>query len=435
MLQKLFGFRPGIHKKRTEIMAGITTFLVMAYILAIVPNVVSSTGMDKGALFTTTVLASVTATLFMSLYAKLPFALGPGIGLMAFFTYTVCLSMGYSWQYALTAVFIEGIVFILLTLTNLREKLLYALPLCLRNSIGSGIGLFVAFLGLENSGLVIDSEATLVTLGNVTSGSGLLCLIGLVITSILLARKVNGALLYGIILTTLIGIPMGQTQLNGVFSLPPSISPIAFHLDWENIFTKDMVLIVFTFLFVDLFDTIGTLVGVSSNMEEAKPKDTQPPTDHKIPWIKKAFFADAVGTTVGALLGSTTITTFVESTAGVGAGGRTGLTSFITAVCFLVSLFLAPFFLSIPAAATAPALILVGLMMMGSIKRIPFDDYTESIPAYLCILMIPLTYNIANGIAIGVISYVLINVLSGNYRKVTAGNYILAAILVVKYLL
>lgn len=425
ILRRLFGFNPKVTTVRTEILAGITTFLTMAYILAVNPNILSATGMDKGALFTTTVVASALATLLMAVYAKLPFGLAPGMGLNAFFAYTVCLTMGYSWQFALTAVLLEGLIFILLTVTNLREKIVDALPLTLKNAIGSGIGLFIAFLGLQNAGIIVNNDATLISLGKITSGAPLLGLIGLLITSVLLIKKVRGALLLGILLTTVIGIPMGVTHLDGIVSAPPSMEPIFQQFQWEHIFTKEMVIVVFTFLFVDMFDTIGTLVGVSTKAGMVR--------DGKIPHLKQAFLVDAVGTTVGAMLGTSTITTFVESASGVGEGGRSGLTAFTTAVCFLLALFLAPFFLAVPGAATAPVLILVGLMMMSTVKQVDFSDYSESIPAFICIIMMPLAYSISDGIVLGMISYVVINLLTGKYKKLSVGSCLLAAIFVLKF--
>lgn len=426
MLEKLFGFDKNVTRVRTEILAGITTFLTMAYILAVNPNILSATGMDKGALFTTTVVASAFATLLMAFYAKLPFGLAPGMGVNAFFAYTVCLTMGYTWQFALTAVLIEGIIFILLTVTNLREKIVDAIPVTLKNAIGAGIGLFISFIGLQNAGIIVNNDATLISMGNITSGSALLGMIGLVVTSLLLVKKVRGALLFGILITTLIGIPMGITKFDGIISTPPSIEPIFWQFEWHNIFTKEMIVVVFTFLFVDMFDTIGTLVGVTT-------KAGMMDKNGKIPHLKQAFMVDAIGTTAGAMLGTSTITTFVESASGVGEGGRSGLTSFVTAVCFLLSLFLAPFFLSVPGAATAPVLILVGLMMMSSVLKVNFSDYSEAIPAFICIIFMPLAYSISDGIVLGMISYVLINLLSGNYRKLSIGMYILAAIFVLKF--
>ena len=413
---------------RTEVMAGITTFLTMAYILAVNPNILSTTGMDKGALFTTTVLASALTTLLMAFYAKLPFGLAPGMGLNAFFAYSVCLGLGYSWQFALTAVLIEGLIFILLTVTNLREKIVDCLPLTLKHAISGGIGLFIAFLGLQNAGIIVKNDATLVGLGNITSGTALLGIIGLILTSVLLVKRVKGALLIGILLTTLIGIPLGITQFNGVVSTPPSIEPIFCKFEWHNIFTKEMVIVVFTFLFVDLFDTIGTLVGVTT-------KAGMVTKEGKIPHLKQAFMVDAIGTTMGAALGTSTVTTFVESAAGVGEGGRSGLTAFVTAVCFLIALFLAPFFLAVPGAATAPVLILVGLMMISSVKNIDFSDYSEAIPAFLCIVFMPMTYSISDGIVLGLMSYVLVNLISGKYKKLTLGMYILAILFSFKFLM
>ena len=426
MLEKLFGFDKNVTRVRTEVLAGITTFLTMAYILAVNPNILSATGMDKGALFTTTVIASAFATLLMAFYAKLPFGLAPGMGLNAFFAYTVCLTMGYTWQFALTAVLIEGLIFILLTVTNLREKIVDAIPVTLKNAIGAGIGLFISFIGLQNAGIIVNNDATLISMGNITSGTALLGMIGLVVTSLLLVKGVRGALLFGILITTLIGIPMGITKFDGIFSTPPSIEPIFWQFEWHNIFTKEMIVVVFTFLFVDMFDTIGTLVGVTT-------KAGMMDKNGKIPHLKQAFMVDAIGTTAGAMLGTSTITTFVESASGVGEGGISGLTSFVTAVCFLLSLFFAPFFLSVPGAATAPVLILVGLMMMSSVLKVNFADYSEAIPAFICIIFMPLAYSISDGIVLGMISYVLINLLTGKYKKLTIGMYILAAIFVLKF--
>ncbi len=428
MLEKLFGFDPSKHSVRTEILAGLTTFLTMAYILAVNPNILSAAGMDKGALFTTTVIASGLTTLLMAIYAKLPFALAPGMGLNAFFAFSVCLTLGYHWQMALTAVLIEGILFILLTISNLREKIVDALPMTLKYAISAGIGLFIAFIGLQNAGIVVNNDATLIGLGSITHGTGLLGVIGVVITSVLLVLKVRGSLLFGILATTIIGIPMGITHFDGIVGMPPSIEPIFFKFEWDKIFTKDMVVIVFTFLFVDMFDTIGTLVGVST-------KAGMVDENGRIPHLKKAFMVDAVGTTAGAMLGTSTITTFVESASGVGEGGRTGLTSFTTGICFLVALFLAPFFLSVPGAATAPVLILVGLMMMSQVTKINFSDYSEAIPAFICIVMMPMAYSISEGIVLGLLSYVLINLLTGKLKKITVSMIILAVIFCFKYVM
>ena len=425
MLKKLFGFDSSKNMVKTEIMAGITTFLTMAYILAVNPNILSDTGMDKGALFTTTVVVSAVATMLMGLYAKMPFALAPGMGLNAFFAYTVCSILGYSWQFALTAVFLEGIIFILLTISNLREKIVDVIPETLKNSISVGIGIYIAFIGLNSAGVVINNEATLVSIGDITTGSALVCIIGIILSSILLIKNVTGALMIGIIITALIGIPLGVTNINGVLSAPPSIEPIFCKFEWAQIFSKEMFIIVFTLLFVDLFDTIGTIIGVTTRAGMIK--------NGKIPRLKQAFLVDAVATTGGAVLGTSTVTTFVESAAGVEAGGRTDLTAFVTGLCFLSALFFAPLFLSIPAAATAP--VLVGVMMMASVVKIDFNNYSESIPAFICIIMMPLCYSISDGIVLGVLSYVLVNMLSGNYKKLTLGTYILAAFFVMKFLI
>lgn len=425
MLEKLFGFNPKTMNIRTEILAGITTFLTMSYILAVNPAVMSVSGMDKGAVFTTTALISVIATLVMSLLAKLPFVLAPGMGLNAFFVYTVCLGLGHTWQFALTAVLIEGLLFILLTVTNLREAIVNALPASLKEAIGAGIGLFIAFIGLQNAGIIVNNDATLVGLGEITKGSALLGLIGIAITAILLIRKVQGALLIGIIATTLIGIPMGITHYNGIFSLPPSIDPIFCKFEFHNIFTTEMFVLVITFLFIDMFDTIGTLVGVSAKAGMMK--------DGKIPHAKKAFMADAIGTTLGSVFGSSTVTTYVESASGVAAGGRSGLTSFSSAMCFAISLFFAPLFVSIPGAATCSAMVIVGLFMITTIKNIPLDDYSESIPAFICIITMPFAYSISDGIAVGLVSYTLINLFSGKLNKITIGMGILALLFIVKY--
>ena len=426
MIEKLFGFNPKETTVRTEIMAGITTFLTMAYILAVNPNILGETGMDKGALFTTTVLMSALPTIFMALYAKLPLALAPGMGLNAFFAYTVCMVMGYSWQFALTAVFLEGLVFLLLTVTNLREKIVDVIPNALKNSIGAGIGLYIAFIGLKSAGIVVNNEATLVALGDITTGSALLGAIGIIVTGFLLVKNVKGALLFGILLTTLIGIPLGVTKIDGVFSSPPSIAPVFMKFEWDHIFTKDMLIIVFTFLFVDLFDCIGTVIGVTNRAGMVK-------ADGKIPRLKQIFMVDSVSTAVGAVAGTSTVAVYVESAAGVNEGGRSGMTAFVTGICFLLALFFAPLFLAIPAAATTPVLVLVGLMMMSSVSKIDFNDYAEAIPAFICILLMPLTYSISEGIVLGHLSYIFINLLSGKYKKMTIGMYILAVFFLMKF--
>ena len=426
MLKKLFGFNSNETSVKTEILAGITTFLTMAYILAVNPNILSETGMDKGALFTTTVAMSAVATIFMGLYAKLPLALAPGMGLNAFFAYSVCMIMGYSWQFALTAVFLEGIVFILLTITNLREKIVDAIPDTLKNAISAGIGLYIAFIGLESSEIIVNNEATLVSLGNLSSGSALLGVIGIIITSVLLVKNVKGALLWGILLTALIGIPLGVTNIDDVFSIPPSIEPIFMKFEWDNILTKDMVIIVFTFLFLDLFDCIGTVIGVTSRAGMVK--------NGKIPRLKEIFMVDSISTAAGAVMGTSTVAVYVESATGVNEGGRSGLTAFVTGACFFVALFFAPLFLAIPAAATAPVLVLVGLMMMSSVLKVNFSNYAEAVPAFVCIIFMPLSYSISDGIVLGHLSYIFINLCTGNYKKMTIGMYILATFFLLKFI-
>lgn len=425
MLQKLFGFNPKVTTVKTEITAGITTFLTMAYILAVNPNILSETGMDKGALFTTTALISAFATMLMGLYAKLPFALAPGMGLNAFFAYNICLMMGYDWTFALTAVFLEGIIFILLTVTNIRESIVNTLPDTLKKAISAGIGLYIAFIGLQNANIIVNNDATLVSLGNIGEGPALLGIIGIVITSVLLIKKIKGALLFGILATTIIGIPMGVTEFNGIASIPPSIEPIFCKLEFQKIFSLDMVIIVFTLLFVDLFDTIGTIIGVTARAGMIK--------NGRIPRLKQAFLVDAISTTAGAVMGTSTVTTFVESASGVNEGGRSGLTSFITAICFLVSLFLAPFFLAIPGSATASALFLVGLMMMASVQEIDFNKYIDAIPAFVCIIFMTLAYSISDGIVFGHLCYVILNVLTGNHKRVTFGMYLLGVFFILKF--
>lgn len=427
-LQTLFNFTPKKDSLRVEIMAGLTTFLTMAYILAVNPDIMSATGMDKGAIFTTTALISAIATILMGICAKMPFALAPGMGLNAFFAYTICVMMGYSWQFALTAVFIEGLIFILLTVTNLREMLINIMPDTLKRSIGVGIGFFISFIGLHNAGVIVKNEATLVSLGDPSAPSVILASLGLVITAVLMIRKVRGAMLIGIISTTLIGIPLGVTNFSGVFSTPPSIAPIFCKLEWHNIFTTDMFTIVFALLFVDLFDTIGTIIGVTSRAGMSDKNGN-------IPRLKQAFMVDALATTGGALMGSSTVTTFVESAAGVNAGGRTGLTAFVAGLCFLSALFFAPFFLAVPAAATTPVLLIVGVMMMSEIRKIEFDDFSEAIPAFICMFCMPLTYSISDGIVLGHLSYVAINLCCGNWKKLKVGMYVLAALFLLKFII
>lgn len=415
MIQKLFGFDPATMTLRKEVIGGITTFLTMAYILAVNPSILSSTGMDAGAVFTTSCISAIVGTLMMALYAKLPFALAPGMGLNAFFAYTVVLTMGYIWQFALTAVLIEGLIFILLTVTGLRQHIVNAIPLVLRRAISPGIGLFIAFVGLKSAGIVVSSESTFLTLGNMHDSAVLLGIFGILLTAALLVRGITGALLLGILITTIVGIPLGVTNYSGILSAPPSIAPICWQFEWHNILTVDMVVVVLTFLFIDMFDTIGTLIGVSNRAGMVDD-------DGNVKNLNQAFMADAIGTTVGAILGTSTVTTYVESASGVNAGGRSGLTSFTTAMCFAVALLFAPLFLAIPGQATAAALILVGVMMMHDIRKVDFSDYVTGIPCFVCIVMMPLTYSISDGILMGVISYVLIHLLSGTLKDKDARN-------------
>jgi adenine/guanine/hypoxanthine permease len=415
---------------KTEIIAGITTFMTMAYILVVNPGILSDAGMDFGAVFTATALSAIIATLLTGLYAKLPFAQAPGMGLNAFFAYTIVLSMGYSWKFALTAVFLEGIIFILLTLFNVREAIMDSIPVNIKKAISVGIGLLITFIGLVNAGVVVQPEADIIVgLGDITKGSGLLAVIGIIITGVLLVTKVKGALLIGILVTTLIGIPMGVSEIpNAIFSLPPSLKPIFLQFEWHNIFTLDMIIILFTLLFMDLFDTVGTLVGVAT-------KANMLDNEGKVPNAKKALLADAIGTTAGACFGTSTVSTYVESASGIAEGGRTGLTAVSTAFMFGLALFLSPLFLIIPAAATAPALVLVGLFMITPLKEIELEDYTEAIPAFLTIIMMPLTYSISDGIVFGIISYIFLKVLTGKAKQVSIMTYVVGILFILKFIL
>lgn len=426
-MEKLFQLKEHGTTVKTEVVAGLTTFLTMAYILIVNPQILSNTGMDIGGVFTATALSAAIGTLVMAFAANLPFALAPGMGLNAFFAFTVVLTMGYSWQFALTAVFLEGIIFIILTLFNIREAIINCIPLNVKRAISVGIGLFIAFIGLQNAGLIVNSDATLVVLGDVTSKVPLLALIGLIITGVLLAFRIKGALLIGIVATTVIGFPLGITSAPAGSWAPPSLSSIFFKFDFSQIFTLDMLVVLFTFLFVDMFDTVGTLIGVSTKAGLIDEKGN-------IPRVKQALFADAVGTTVGAMLGTSTVTTYVESAAGVAEGGRTGMTALTTAVLFLLALFVSPLFLMIPGAATAPALVLVGLFMISPIKSIDFEDYTEAIPAFLTIIMMPLSYSIADGIMFGLIGYVILKLLSGKSKDVSLVTIIVAIVFLIKFL-
>ncbi len=413
---------------KQEVIAGITTFMTMAYILIVNPSILAAAGMDPGAVFTATVVSSIVATLIMGLYAKLPFAQAPGMGLNAFFAYTIVLQMGYSFEFALTAVFLEGIIFILLTIFNVREAIVDSIPANIKKAISVGIGLFIALLGLEAAG-VIQTGATILQLGDITSGTGLLAIIGILITGILVARKVKGALFLGMIITTIIGIPMGVIDLpKQIMSMPPSMADTFLKFDFSNVFSFDMVIVLFTLLFMDMFDTIGTLVGVAT-------KANMLDENGKVPNIKKALFADAIGTTVGACLGTSTVSTYVESASGVAEGGRTGLTAVSTAFMFFLALFFSPLFGVISSAVTASALVIVGLFMMETVKEIDFSDYTEAIPAFLTIIMMPFAYSIAEGIAFGIISYVVIKLFSGKRKEISITTYIIAIVFILKFVI
>ncbi len=441
-LERSFKLKTNGTSVRTEVMAGLTTFMTMAYILAVNPLVLSATGMDQKALFTATALSAVVGTLMMAFLAKYPFALAPGMGLNAFFAYTVVLGMGHSWQFALTAVFIEGLIFIALSAFKVREMIFDSIPLSLKKAVSVGIGLFIALIGAINGGIVTSGkigveggknflleDGLVIKLADLNSGPALVTIIGLIITAVLLIYKVKGALLIGIVVSTIVAIPMGVTRLPeaGIVSLPPSLAPIAFKFEFASIFTFDMLIVVLSFLFVDIFDTIGTLVGVAS---KTKMLDE----NGKLPRISQALMSDAVATVTGSCLGTSTVTTFVESSAGVAEGGRTGLTSLTTSVFFALSLFFAPLFGIVPSSATAPALILVGLFMMSPIKEIDFSDYTEAVPAFLTIVMMPFAYSIADGITFGMMSYVLLKVLSGKAKTVSVTMYILFVLFLCKFI-
>ena len=457
MLEKVFKLSENKTDAKTEILAGITTFMTMAYILAVNPSILSATGMDSGAVFTATALAAFIGTLLMAIFANYPFALAPGMGLNAYFAYTVVLGMGYSWEYALTAVFAEGIIFILLSATNVREAIFNAIPQNLKAAVSVGIGLFIAFIGLQNAKIVIGGSTLLqlfsVDKYNEVNGVSasfndvgitvLLAIIGIIVTGILVVKNIKGNILWGILITWLLGIICQFTGLYvpnadlGFYSLLPnfsnglsipSLSPIFCKLDFSGIFSLNFIVIVFAFLFVDLFDTIGTLIGVSAKADMLDENG-------KLPRIKGALMADAVATTVGAVIGTSTTTTFVESASGVSEGGRTGLTSVTTAILFGLSLFLSPIFLAIPSFATAPALVIVGLYMLTNVTNIDFNDMSEAIPCYVCIIAMPFFYSISEGISMGVITYVALNLITGKAKekKVSILMYVLAVLFILKY--
>jgi adenine/guanine/hypoxanthine permease len=428
MLDNFFKITERGSSVKTELLAGVTTFMTMAYILAVNPAILSATGMDARAVFTATALSALVATLVMALVAKLPFALAPGMGLNAFFAYTVVLGMGHSWQMALTAVFLEGIIFIILTLLNVREWIVNAIPMPLKHAISAGIGLFIAFIGLQNAGVIVNNDAILVSLGNLKSPPVYLMLAGVLISGVLLLLKVRGALLIGIFAITIAGIPLGVTQIpegSSMVSAPPSIAPIFWQFDFSQVFTVDMLIILFTFLFVDMFDTIGTLVGVSDKAGMLDEKGN-------IPNAKAAFMADAIGTTAGAIMGTSTVTAYVESASGVAEGGRTGLTALSTAGMFLLALFFSPLFIMVPTAATAPALLIVGYFMMSPVLKINFESIEDGLPAFVTMIMMPLTYSIAHGIVFGLLTYVLLQVLSGKFKQLSPMMLILAVLFILK---
>ena len=454
-LDKIFHLKENHTDVKTEVIAGITTFMTMAYILAVNPNILEASGMDRGAIFTATALASFIATCLMALLSNYPFVLAPGMGLNAYFAYTVVLGMGYSWQQALAAVFVEGLIFILLSLTNVREAIFNSIPMNLKHAVSVGIGLFIAFIGLQNAKIVINNDSTLVGVfsfkGSAQNGTFnsegitvLLALIGVLITAVLLVKNVKGSILWGILITWLLGIVCQFTGLYkpnpelGFFSLlpdfsrgisVPSMAPTFMKMDFSIVFSLDFVVIMFAFLFVDMFDTLGTLIGVASKADMLDK-------DGKLPRIKGALLSDAVGTSAGAVCGTSTVTTFVESASGVAEGGRTGLTALVAGLLFGLSLFLSPIFLAIPSFATAPALIVVGFMMLTSITKIDFNDYTEAIPCFIAIIAMPFMYSISEGIAMGVISYVVINLISGKAKdkKISVLMYVLAVLFVLKYI-
>lgn len=430
MLEKLFKLKENDTNVRRELMAGLITFLTMSYILAVNPQILGAAGMDKQALFTTTALAAIAGTLFMAIFANVPIAQAPGMGLNNFFAFTVVLAMGYSWQFALTAVIIEGFIFMILTLFNIREIIINNIPKSLKEAIPIGIGLFITFIGLKSAGIVIGNPHTLVQLGNMADPNVWIALLGLVVIAALLVKKVHGAILIGILASTIFALTLGKVEIptGSLISLPPSISPILVKFDWSQVFTFDMLIVVFTFLLVNLFDSMGTLIGVISKIGKSDEHGN-------FPQIQKALFADALGTIAGALLGTSPNTAYVESASGVAAGGRTGLTSVSTAFMFFLALFFAPIFLMVPAAATAPALIIIGLFMMSSVGSIDFNDISEGLPAFITIIFMPFTYSIAQGVIFGMLSFTIIKLLSGKVKDISLTMYILSIFFLIKIIL
>lgn len=430
MLEKIFKLKLHNTTVRRELVAGVITFLTMSYILVVNPNILSAAGMDRTALFTATALASVLGTLFMAFIPNLPIAQAPGMGLNSFFAFSVVIGLGYSWQMALTAVFIQGIIFVLLTFFNIRELIVRSIPTTIKDAIPVGIGLFITFIGLQNAGIIVSDQNTMLALGAMSNPHVWVALLGLVLTGVLYYKKVHGALLIGIVAATLFALSLGLVQVpdGSLIALPPSIAPIFMQFEWNSIFTLDMLIVVFTFLFVNLFDTVGTLIGVASKIGITDDEGN-------FPQLRPALFADALGTMFGAMLGTSTVTSYVESASGVAAGGRTGLTSLSTAVMFALALFLAPLFLMVPASATAPALILVGLFMITSVVKINFDDMTESIPAFLTIVMMPFAFSIAQGIVFGMLSFVILKALSGQFKRISIAMWVIFLLFIVKLVL
>lgn len=427
MLEKVFKLKKNNTTTRTEIFAGLITFLTMSYILIVNPNILGETGMDRGAVFTATVVGSIFGTLFMAFFTNLPVAQAPGMGLNNFFAFTVVLTMGYTWQFALTAVFIEGIIFILLTFFNVREIIVNSVPKIIKEAIPVGVGLFITLVGLKSAGIVVSNNETLVSLGDLANPHVWIALAGVVIIGALLALNVKGAILIGIAVATIGGFFAGIVKIpeGSLVSLPPSLAPTFAQFEWDKVLSFDMALVVFTFLFVNLFDTMGTLIGVVS---KTKLMDK----NGNFPQLKKALFADAVSTTTGAVLGTSPITAYIESSSGVAAGGRTGLTSVSTAAMFALALFFAPIFLMVPASATAPALIVVGLFMISSVAKINFDDITESLPAFVTLIFMPFTYSIAQGIVFGILTFFFVKLLSGKFKDISLVVFILSILFIVK---
>lgn len=428
ILEKLLGFDPQKASLKTEIVAGATTFLTMSYILAVNPAILSSTGMDKGALFTATAIASAIATLLLALMAKLPFAQAPSMGLNAFFAYTLCQAMGYSWEQSLAIMLVEGVLFLLITFLNVREHILAAIPENLRFAISAGIGMFIAFIGLKNSGIIVANPATFVGLGKFTP-TALLGVIAIVLSGILMAKQVKGALFYSIVIATVVGIPMGVTQMpDGWFpvSTPESIKPIFMKFDFTGLLNVKSALVVISLLLVNIFDTVGTLVGLAYKTKIVRE-------DGSIPHIKEAMMSDAIGTTCGAFLGSSTLTTYVESASGIAEGGKSGVTSAFVGLLFLLSLFLAPIFLLIPSSATSGALVLVGVLMIDSVKRINLTDVSEAFPAFITMITMVLCYSIADGICLGILSFVILKACIGQWKDLNPTLIILSLLFIANF--